>query len=96
MHQYRMSEECRARGMLRGMAARAYILIDVIGDKVTSCLAVLRALPGVTKADSVAGPYDIIAIVEGKDIQVIGETVVSKIRQIDGVHETVTCFTFDV
>jgi DNA-binding Lrp family transcriptional regulator len=82
--------------MLRAMAARAYILIDVTGDKVTSCLAALRAMTGVAKADAVAGPYDIIAVVEGKDVQVVGETVVGKIRQIDGVHETVTCFTFDV
>ena len=78
------------------VSARAYILIDVTGDKVTSCISLLRALPGVTKADAVAGPYDIIAVVEGKDVQVVGETVVGKIRQIDGVHETVTCFTFDV
>ena len=78
------------------MAARAYILIDVTGDRVRSCLEALRQLQGVVKADAVAGPYDLIAIVEGKDIQVIGETVVGKIRQIDGVHETVTCFTFDV
>ena len=78
------------------MAARAYILIDVTGDKVAACLQALRALEGVVKADAVAGPYDIIAVVEGKDVQVVGETVVGKIRQIDGVHETVTCFTFDV
>ena len=82
--------------MLVAMSARAYILIDVTGDKVQSCVAALRKLEGVMKADAVAGPYDIIAVVEGKDIQVIGETVVGKIRQIDGVHETVTCFTFDV
>ena len=78
------------------LVATAYILIDVVGDKVASCLRSLRALEGVVKADAIAGPYDIIAIVEGKDVQTIGETVVGKMRQIDGVHETVTCFAFDV
>ncbi len=77
------------------MPANAYILIDVIGDKVRTCLTSLRALPGVLRANSVAGPYDIIALVEGADVVTIGELVVGKIRPLDGVHETVTCFCMD-
>lgn len=77
------------------MAASAYILIDVTGDRVPSCLAALRALAGVVRANPVAGPYDIIALVEGPDVQAIGELVVAKIRPLEGVHETVTCFCMD-
>ena len=77
------------------MNASAFILIDVVGDKVRTCLTSLRALPGVVRANAVAGPYDIIAVVEGADTQAVGELVVGKIRPLDGVHETVTCFCMD-
>jgi DNA-binding Lrp family transcriptional regulator len=76
--------------------ATAYILIDVVGDKVAACLAALRAIPGVTRADAVAGPYDIIALVEADSHAQIGETVVGKIRHVDGVHETITCFSMEL
>jgi len=77
------------------MAAAAYILIDIVGDKVGSTLEALRSLEGVRSANSVAGPYDIIAKVEAADVHAVGQLVVTKIRPIEGVHETVTCFVMD-
>jgi DNA-binding Lrp family transcriptional regulator len=76
--------------------AVAYILIDVVGDQVSECVEALRKIPGVTRADAVAGPYDIIVLVEGESHETIGQTVVSRIRHVAGVHETVTCFAMSV
>ncbi len=77
------------------MAAAAYILIDIVGDKVVATLDSLRKIPGVKSAHSVAGPYDLIAFVEGTDVHAVGQMVVKQIRPIEGVHETVTCFVMD-
>lgn len=77
------------------MAASAYILIDIVGDKVSATLDALRKIEGVRSAHSVAGPYDIIAFVESTDVHAVGQMVVGKIRPIEGVHETVTCFVMD-
>ena len=77
------------------MAAAAYILIDIVGDKVQSTLDALRKIEGVRSAHSVAGPYDLIAFVESADVHTVGQMVVKQIRPIDGVHETVTCFVMD-
>ena len=76
--------------------ASAYVLIDVVGDNVRQCLAELRKTPGVVTAHAVAGPYDIIAFVEGDSVGDIGQTVVGRIRQIAGVHESVTCFSMEI
>lgn len=78
------------------MSASAYILIDIVGDKVKACLEQLRRTPGVKSAHAVAGPYDIIAFVEGASVADVGETVVGSIRRVDGVHETVTCFSMEM
>lgn len=77
------------------MAAAAYILIDIVGDKVQSTVDSLRKIAGVKSAHSVAGPYDIVAFVEGRDVHDVGQMVVKQIRPIEGVHETVTCFVMD-
>ena len=67
------------------MHARAYVLIEAEAGQVGSVIAALRGLPGVTAADAVTGPYDIIMTIETPDPRDIGRLVMNELRQLDEV-----------
>lgn len=71
--------------------ARAYILVEVVPGKVESAADALRAVDGVVRCDEVTGPYDIIATVEGPDLDAIGKIVKRGVQGIDGIEHTLTC-----
>lgn len=73
------------------MAAKAVILIEAAGNKVNSVRDAVSKVKGVKEAFTVTGPYDVIAIIEGNDIDAIGGIVKTKIRAIDGISKTITC-----
>jgi DNA-binding Lrp family transcriptional regulator len=74
------------------MHARAYVLIEAEAGQVGSVIAVLRELPGVTAADAVTGPYDIIMTIETPDPRDVGRLVMNEIHGVNGIKRTVTCF----
>jgi len=51
----------------------------------------LTGLPGISSVDVVTGPYDIIAVVAGEDMSVVGGLVTGHIHTVPGVVRTVTC-----
>ena len=73
------------------MAARAYVLIETAVGKNREVANALKQVGGVKSVDSVTGPYDIIAIVEGETLNDIGELVTGKVHPIAGISRTVTC-----
>lgn len=73
------------------MATKAYILIEAAVGKTRDVVATLSKTEGVKSVDPVTGPYDVILVVEGKDLNAIGELVTGKIHPIPGVTRTVTC-----
>jgi DNA-binding Lrp family transcriptional regulator len=73
------------------MQARAYVLIEAEAGQVASVIATLRALPGITHADPVTGPYDIIVTIETPDQRDIGRLVMNELHGISGIKRTVTC-----
>ena len=73
------------------MAAKAFVLIEVAVGKDKEVIAALSRLKGVKSADSVTGPYDMIAVIEGQDLNDIGDLVTAKIGRITGITRTVTC-----
>jgi DNA-binding Lrp family transcriptional regulator len=70
---------------------RAYILIETSVGKTRDVVSILKGLEGMKSVDPVTGPYDIIVVVEGKDLNSIGELVTGKVHPIVGVTRTVTC-----
>jgi DNA-binding Lrp family transcriptional regulator len=74
-----------------GSVTRAYILIETSVGKTRDVVSVLKGLEGMKSVDPVTGPYDIIVVVEGKDLNSIGELVTGKVHPIVGVTRTVTC-----
>ena len=75
------------------MATKAYILLKT---KVGSSRAVvdqLRSMEGVVEADAVTGDYDAIAVVNGRDLNAVGDLVHNHIHAIDGMDRTMTCIS---
>jgi DNA-binding Lrp family transcriptional regulator len=70
---------------------QAYVLIQTDLGRVTDILRKVKEIAAVTRADSVTGPYDIIALLEAPSVEEIGREVVESIQVIDGVTRTLTC-----
>ena len=73
------------------MTAKAFILIETVVGRIKEVASTLQQLEEVKSADCVTGPYDIIAVVEGKNLNEIGLLITSKIHPVAGISRTVTC-----
>jgi len=75
------------------MAARAFLLIQTAVGKSDVVVAAIKQLgeESIRSVDSVTGPYDVIAVIEGATLQEIGELVTGKIDSVAGVSRVVTC-----
>ncbi len=73
------------------MAAKAFVLLETVVGRTKEVIASIKQLEGVKSVDTVTGPYDIIAIIEAKDLNEIGDLVTGKIHPIPGISRTVTC-----
>jgi DNA-binding Lrp family transcriptional regulator len=69
----------------------AYILIQARPGRAATVAAALRDVPGVLEAASVAGPYDVIARAQARDIDELGGLVVCRVQALDGVLRTMSC-----
>ena len=77
------------------MAAKAFVLIETVVGKSKDVVTVLKQSAGVKSVDTVTGPYDVIAIVEAKTLNDIGDIVTGKIHPIAGISRTVTCLAIE-
>ena len=73
------------------MATRAYLLVETAVGKTRDVANTLRELNGIETVDVVTGPYDIIAVISGDDMSVVGNLVTEGIHTVTGVVRTVTC-----
>ncbi len=69
----------------------AYVLIQTEVGKAAGVAAALRDLPGVAEAESVTGPYDVIARAEARNIDELARLIVSRVQTLGGVARTLTC-----
>ena len=70
--------------------ARVYMLANVLPGKDAFIRDTMRGIKGVVNADMVTGPYDIIAVMEGKDTDEIFDKILKRIRKIKGINRTET------
>ena len=75
------------------MAAKAFVLIETAVGRNKEGVAALSQLEGVKSVDTVTGPYDVIVVIEGKNLSDVGDLVTGKIHPIAGITRTVTCLT---
>ena len=71
--------------------ARAFILMEAVVGKTKEVVDALRQVEGVKSVDTVTGPYDVIAIIEGDTLNEIGDIVTEKVHPVPGISRTVTC-----
>ena len=69
----------------------AYVLIQTQVGKAANVAASVQAVPGVSEAASVVGPYDVVARAQAEDIDRLARLVTSQVRAPDGVMRTITC-----
>jgi DNA-binding Lrp family transcriptional regulator len=73
------------------MSVQAYILIQTEVGKASSVTKAISAIPGVTIADGVTGPYDVIMRAESASMEDLGRTVLAKVQAVPGITRTLTC-----
>lgn len=73
------------------MTVQAYILVQTNVGKAAEVAEAIRALDGVTVAQDVTGPYDVIVQAEAHSVDELGQLVVAKVQNVPGITRTVTC-----
>ena len=73
------------------MAVQAYILVQTEVGKAADVATAIGAIDGVTLAEDVTGPYDVIVRAEGSSMDELGALVLSKIQAVPGITRTLTC-----
>jgi DNA-binding Lrp family transcriptional regulator len=77
------------------MAIRAYVLIEAevgrLRDVGQAMAALAHPHAQVLTAETVTGPYDVIALLHADDLDRLGQCVVAGIQAIPGVKRTTTC-----
>jgi DNA-binding Lrp family transcriptional regulator len=73
------------------MVVQAYILVQTSVGKAAEVARAIRAITGVTLAEDVTGPYDVIVRAEAASVDELGQLVVAKVQNVAGITRTVTC-----
>ncbi len=74
-----------------GCVIQAYVLIQTEVGKAPQVAQEVGAIKGVTSAEDVTGPYDVIVRAEAKTVDDLGKLVVAKIQAVEGITRTLTC-----
>ena len=69
----------------------AYVLIQTEVGKAKQVVEEVRMIEGVSQADDVTGPYDIVVRAGAEDVDGLGRLVVARIQSIAGITRTLTC-----
>ncbi len=73
----------------------AIVLINVKRGMIPETVQWLVEMPGVAEAYSVAGPYDVVAIIRVAENEKLSELVTKKMVELDGIERTTTLFAFE-
>ena len=69
----------------------AYILIQTEVGKAAQVASTIAEIDGVTRAEDVTGPYDVIVRAEATNVDELGKLVVARIQAVAGITRTLTC-----
>jgi DNA-binding Lrp family transcriptional regulator len=73
------------------VVVQAYILIQTEVGQAAEVAREIAQLAGVTLAEDVTGPYDVIARVEAPSMDELGHLVVARIQDVKGITRTLSC-----
>jgi DNA-binding Lrp family transcriptional regulator len=83
-----LSEQDQTKGRA---VVHAYILIQTEVGKAAAVAAEISDIPGVTSSEDVTGPYDVIVRAAADTVDLLGQLVVAKVQNVDGITRTLTC-----
>jgi DNA-binding Lrp family transcriptional regulator len=72
------------------MSISAYVFIECMAGSARDVAKEATKIDGVKRANATTGPYDVIALVEAPNINVLGDFIVTKIQGLSGVLRTQT------
>ncbi len=70
---------------------QAYILVQTEVGKAAEVARRIGDIQGVTMAEDVTGPYDVIVRAEAGNVDDLGKLVVAQIQNVTGITRTLTC-----
>jgi DNA-binding Lrp family transcriptional regulator len=73
------------------VSVSAYILIQTEVGKAAAVASQIQGLAGVTSAEDVTGPYDVIVRAEADSVDELGKLVVANVQSVEGITRTLTC-----
>jgi DNA-binding Lrp family transcriptional regulator len=73
------------------VAVQAYILVQTNVGKAAEVARAIAEISGVTQAEDVTGPYDVIVRAEAPSVDELGQLVVAQVQNVPGITRTVTC-----
>ena len=74
----------------------AIVLLEVERDKINSVAEVLADMEGISEVYSVAGRYDLAAIVRSKDNDILADVVTTHMLMVKGITKSETLISFRV
>jgi DNA-binding Lrp family transcriptional regulator len=70
---------------------QAYILVQTEVGKAAAVASEISDIAGVTAAEDVTGPYDVIVRAQADDVDQLGQLVVARVQGVNGITRTLTC-----
>lgn len=69
----------------------AYVLVQTEVGRAASVASDIARIEGVSQADDVTGPYDVIVRAEAGNVDDLGKLVIARIQGVEGITRTLTC-----
>jgi len=70
---------------------QAYILIQTEVGRAADVAREIAEITGVTQAEDVTGPYDVIVRAEAASVDELGKMVLARVQAVGGITRTLTC-----
>jgi DNA-binding Lrp family transcriptional regulator len=70
---------------------QAYILVQTEVGKAADVAGKIATITGVTQAEDVTGPYDVIVRAQADSVDELGALVADQIQRVGGITRTLTC-----
>jgi DNA-binding Lrp family transcriptional regulator len=70
---------------------QAYILVQTEVGKAADVARQIAGIVGVTQAEDVTGPYDVIVRAQAENVDELGKLVAAHIQAVEGITRTLTC-----
>ena len=70
---------------------QAYVLVQTEVGRAASVAEEITDIDGVSLAEDVTGPYDVIVRAEASNMDDLGKLVIARIQGVQGITRTLTC-----